>query len=762
MIRVPHRQARARRTSDAGETSSAPLELWAGVECTVNRLGDIYSDQLERSGHAIRSRDLERLAQLGVRTIRYPILWERTAPQALDAPDWSWADERMELLQRLGLKPIVGLIHHGSGPRYTSLLDPNFPDKLATYAGAVARRYPWVTDYTPVNEPLTTARFSCLYGHWYPHVRDPLLFAQSLLTQCRAVVLAIQEIRAVNPAARLIQTEDVGKVFSTPALAYQAEFENERRWLSFDLLCGRVASGTPMWEYFTWLGVPASELEWFLDHPTSPDLLGINHYVTSERFLDERTAKYPAAFHGGNGHHAYADVEAVRVCAEGVAGAKAIMNEAWQRYRLPLAITEAHLGCTREEQLRWLGEVWNAALESREDNVDVRAVTAWAAFGAHDWNSLLTSNNGCYEPGIFDLRSPAPRPTALATMIKTIAAGNEFDHPVLDTPGWWRRFDRFCYPPVAHREQGISSSVSTINNSGHSSRPLIITGARGTLGQAFARICERRGLAYQLLSRQQLDIADQDSVRAALDQHKPWAIVNAAGFVRVDDAEAETEACMRENVTGPECLARECALRDVPLVTFSSDLVFDGLKDAPYVESDATSPVNVYGRSKAEAEARVLAQFPGALIIRTSAFFGPWDKFNFVYAVLEALSQGRPFVAAHDVYVSPTYVPDLVNATLDLLIDDEHGIWHIANSGVVTWAEFAQLVADKAGHDPARVRPRSGKLLGFAAPRPAFTALSSERGSFMPMLEDSLNRFFHESKWKWQQGANRQGVNSQL
>ena len=161
------------------ETSTPPpLELWAGVECTVNRVGDTYADQLERSGHAIRSKDLERLAALGVRTIRYPVLWERTAPQALDILDWSWADERMNSLRRLGLMPIVGLVHHGSGPAYTSLLDPEFPEKLAAYAGAVARRYPWASAYTPVNEPLTTARFSCLYGHWYPHERDATTFCK--------------------------------------------------------------------------------------------------------------------------------------------------------------------------------------------------------------------------------------------------------------------------------------------------------------------------------------------------------------------------------------------------------------------------------------------------------------------------------------------------------------------------------------------------------------------------------------------------------
>jgi dTDP-4-dehydrorhamnose reductase len=721
-----------------------PLELWAGVECTVNRVGDTYFDQLERSGHDIRADDIERLAGLGVHTVRYPILWERTAPQASDKLEWSWADERMASFQRLGLKPIVGLVHHGSGPRYTSLVDPEFPEKLAAFAVAVARRFPGVTDYTPINEPLTTARFSCLYGHWYPHLRDALSFARAFLLQGRAIVLSMRAIRTVNPGARLIQTEDLGKTFSTRTLAYQADFENDRRWLTFDLLCGRIGPGTPMWDYFIWLGVQPHELEWFLDNQTSPDLLGINHYVTSERFLDERIARYPSFAHGGNGRHTYADVEAVRVCAEGIAGPKAIMREVWERYELPLAITEVHLGCTREEQLRWLNEVWNAAREARSENVDVRAVTAWAAFGTYDWNTLLTSNRGNYEPGIFDLRSPAPRETALASLVREMAKGNVASHATLDAPGWWQRLERICYPPVSRRKPGVSSSLRPVKRSGEASRPLLITGGNGTLGQALARICRLRGLSYHLLPRAKLDVADQSSVAAAMDQLAPWAVINAAGYVRVDEAESEAELCYRENVTGPTYLARECATRKVPLVTFSSDLVFDGVKRVPYVESDVTSPLNVYGLSKAEAETAVLELYPETLVIRTSAFFGPWDAYNFIYAVLNDLSEGRPVLAAADIHISPTYVPDLVNATLDLLIDGEHGIWHLTNPAVITWAELALRVADRAGYDLAKIESLPNASMGFLARRPAFTALASERGNFMPPLDDSLESFFRE------------------
>jgi UDP-galactopyranose mutase len=241
-------------------------------------------DQLERNGHATRLNDLDLFAELGVSAIRYPVLWERTAPNSLKTADWSWADERLERLRELGIRPIVGLVHHGSGPRHTSLIAPAFARGLAQFARAVAERYPWVTHYTPVNEPLTTARFSGLYGHWYPHGCDGLTFARALLTQCHGIKLSMWAIRQVNPDAQLVQTEDLGKISSTPLLTYQAEFENERRWLSFDLLCGRVNRDHPMWDYLRSLGISEGELELFLESPCPPDIIGMNHYVTSDRF----------------------------------------------------------------------------------------------------------------------------------------------------------------------------------------------------------------------------------------------------------------------------------------------------------------------------------------------------------------------------------------------------------------------------------------------------------------------------------------------
>src|SRR4051794_3121036 len=100
-------------------TSTAPLELWAGIECSVSRIGNRYFDQIEVNGHVNRMADLDLIASLGVRTVRYPVVWERIAPDGLASANWSWSDSRLERLRMLSMEPIVGLVHHGSGPRST-------------------------------------------------------------------------------------------------------------------------------------------------------------------------------------------------------------------------------------------------------------------------------------------------------------------------------------------------------------------------------------------------------------------------------------------------------------------------------------------------------------------------------------------------------------------------------------------------------------------------------------------------------------------
>ena len=717
----------------------APLELWGGVECTVNRVGDRYFDQLERSGHTRRLADLDLFAGLGIKALRFPALWERLAPDTLDAIDWHWTDLALARLRELGVRPIVGFVHHGSGPRYTSLIDDAFEDKLAIFARCFAERYPWIDAYTPVNEPLTTARFSGLYGLWYPNARERGTFLRILLNECRGIARAMREVRSVNTQAELVQTEDLGHIYSTPKLAYQADFENRRRWLGLDLLTGAVGRRHELYRWMRNAGVRDHELDVFVESPCPPDVLGINHYITSNRFLDERLDRYPACSHGGNERHRYADVEAVRVGAASLVSPFAMLREAWERYGIPLSVTEAHIGCTRDEQMRWFLEIWDSARSLRNDGAQVRAVTAWSLLGAFDWDSLVTQDRGHYEPGAFDLRGPTPRPTALCGLMRSLAQGAEPDHPAIDAPGWWHRAERILYTPA---ECAPHQTHDTHAPQVRSTRELIITGARGTLGRGFAKLCEQRGLAYRLLDRGALDIADPDSVQHALAMFRPWAVINAAGYCRVDDAERERDACHRDNALGPALIAKACASRGLPLVTFSSDLVFDGKARSPYCESDGVAPLGVYGWSKAQAEKNVLAAHPGALVVRTSAFFGPWDEYNFLTVTLRQLAMNVAVTAADDMTVSPTYVPDLVNASLDLLIDDANGIWHLANQGATTWADFARQAASMRGYNAELVLPVPASTLGFTAARPEYSALASERGcGLMPPLEAAVERY---------------------
>lgn len=731
------------------------LEVWGGVECSRVRIGDRIVDQLARTGHDRRIEDLERFAEIGIRALRYPVLWEHHWSGPGGEIDWRWADARLPRLRELGIRPIVGLVHHGSGPLPGGLLDPGFVAGLAEFAGRVAERYPWVDAYTPINEPATTARFSGLYGIWHPHGRGEQAFARCLMNQYAATRAAMAAIRAVNPAAQLIQTEDVGKVHSTALLAYQAEFENERRWLTFDVLTGQLDRSRPLWEHLRGAGITEAELQDFLERPCPPDVLGMNYYVTSERLLDQRLERYPACTHGGNGRENYADVPAVRARAEGVVGPAGLLRELWSRYHRPIAITEIQLACVRDEQLRWLHEAWTAAGTARAEGIEVRAVTAWALLGSFDWDSLLCLDRGSYETGAFDIRGAEPRPTAVATALRMLSRGERPAHPALAAPGWWRREDRLLFPAVAapDGQGGTAVPPPEVARRVARARPLLILGANGTVGSAFVRMCAHRALRAVGLSRRQLDITDRDAVRDTVRRLQPWAVVNCAGYGQVDAAEQAREICTQANVAGPIALATACAGEGVRLVTFSTHHVFDGAAQAPYVESDPPSPLNHYGRSKHAAEAGVRELCPEALVVRTGVVFGPWDDVNFVTTSLRQLINGRRVRAASDFIVSPVYVPDLVDAVLDLLIDGESGLWHLVNQGNPSWYDWAFHAAEAAGCGGAGVIAASPEELGWVAPRPRSAALTSERATLLAPWQNALQRYAEAAPWRRQAAA---------
>ena len=430
-------------------------EVWGGVECTVNRVHDSFYDQGTRSGHRERvTEDLNLFAALGIKALRIGLPWEVFAA----SQSWEFADTVLATMQRLGMRPILGLLHHGSGPPSTDLLDPAFPEKLAVYAAQVATRYPHVLDYTPVNEPQTTGRFSCLYGHWYPHHRSMRSYLRALCNQIKSIVLSMRAIRTVQPAARLIHTEDGGATFATPPLDEFRIAREHRRWLGTDLLCGRVTRTHPLFLFLLEHGIPEAEVLWFVDNPCPPSVIGLNYYVTSDRFLDHRLDLYPGRAGGDTGDEPLVDIEAVRVRAEGISGAGAILREAWARYGLPVAITEAHLGADPTEQVRWLAEVWKEALAANADGVDVQAVTVWALLGSFNWCHLCTVDDGTYEPGVFSLATGLPVATPLAGLIYRMTEELPLDEVAIGT-GWWRSANRLTLPPYLETTEVTPQSL---------------------------------------------------------------------------------------------------------------------------------------------------------------------------------------------------------------------------------------------------------------------------------------------------------------
>jgi dTDP-4-dehydrorhamnose reductase len=722
------------------------IPVWGGIECTVHRLGDNFGDQLKRNGHDVRVSDLKLIAELGIKTLRYPIIWERIAPHGLAKADWSWTDERLWLLKEANINPIAGLLHHGSGPSYTSLIDPDFPLKFTDFAVAVAERYPWLEIFTPINEPLTTARFSCLYGVWYPHLKSDHAFSTAVLNESKATILAMREIKKIIPNAKLLQTEDLGKCHGTKKLQYQCDFENERRWISLDILTGNLMRNVTMCEFFRKSGgISAAALEYFAENYYSPDIIGINHYITSERFLDDDRKKYPQWSYAENGKHKYSDIDILRADIHKREGHYKILKSVAERYNLPIAITEVHLGSSRDAQLRWFMEAYEACARLKREGTDIRAITAWSLLGAYDWNSLLTQENNFYESGAFDIRSGNPRPTAIAHLIQQLCEQKSPDHPVLQADGWWKNKDH------VHFAFGVSENARTLpviecmfpeNLLQVNVRPILIVGATGTLGRAFAHICSMRNISYVLLSRNDMDITNSEQVELFFKKHEPWAVVNAAGFVKVNDAESMQEVCFRENAYGPVTLAKACLKFGARFLTFSSHLVFDGQTNNPYRETSATAPLNMYGQSKAYAEKFVLAVNPSSLVVRSSAFFGPWDNCNFLAQMKKTIEKGQPFLVANDQIITPTYVPDLVNNCLDLLIDKASGIWHLTNSTMVTWSEFAMHAANIAHLDRHLIVPVATNALRLKAKRPSYSALKSEKGIILPGLEDATLRFF--------------------
>lgn len=285
------------------------------------------------------------------------------------------------------------------------------------------------------------------------------------------------------------------------------------------------------------------------------------------------------------------------------------------------------------------------------------------------------------------------------------------------------------------------------------SRRLLVSGAGGMLGQDVTRAARAAGHEVTALARAELDVTDGAAVAAAIADARPDAVVNCAAWTNVDGAEDAPDGARAVNADAAGHLARAAASAGARLVHVSTDYVFDGQRAAdaaPYVESDATNPQSVYGRTKLAGEQAVAAAGGSHAIVRSSWLFGVSGA-NFAATMLRLGAERDEVTVVEDQIGCPTATADLAEALLALAVGtarEAEGVFHVAGGGEpVSWNAFAQEIFRQAGVD-CRVLPCTTAEMPRPAPRPPFSALATERAEtpLLPRWQDGLTRFLDARK----------------
>jgi dTDP-4-dehydrorhamnose reductase len=264
---------------------------------------------------------------------------------------------------------------------------------------------------------------------------------------------------------------------------------------------------------------------------------------------------------------------------------------------------------------------------------------------------------------------------------------------------------------------------------------VLLLGKNGQLGWELQRTLQPLGEVIAL-SSPEIDMKNEGSIRAAVRQHRPNVVVNATAYTAVDKAESESELAYAVNATGPGILAEESRSLNALLIHFSTDYVFDGMKNSPYLETDAPNPLNVYGKSKLAGEQAIRAVGGAHLILRTAWVYSARGD-SFVRKVLQWARQNQTLKIVSDQISSPTWARMLANVTTLLIAkagpdliahpDQDSGVYHLAGSGYTSRFEWAQQIV---GNDPKKdeqcvrtIEPAQTKDFPSPAERPLFSAL---------------------------------------
>jgi beta-glucosidase/6-phospho-beta-glucosidase/beta-galactosidase len=382
-----------------------------GIECsypTINN-GTVRRDLLEECGHyKFWRRDLELVKELGLQVLRYglPYYKMHLAPGKYD---WSFADEVMGEMKRLGITPILDLMHFGVPDWLGNYQNPEIPIHFADYAKEVAKRYPWVRYYTPINEIYVTAKSSAKEGIWNEQLKTDRGFVTAIKHLVAASILATQSIASVRPDAIIVQSESAEYMHEARSVpSNEVKLANKLRLISFDLLYANPPDAD-VCMYLMDNGLTREEYNWFMaGEPPGYQIMGNDYYGRNEKIMKPDGS----------------------ICtAEDVMGWYQITHEYYTRYKKPVMHTETNT-FDPEQAPTWLWKQWINILKMRADGVPVLGFTWYSLTDQVDWDCGLAEKRGTVNAcGLYDInRNPRPVAEAYRMLLKEYGQITIFPH----------------------------------------------------------------------------------------------------------------------------------------------------------------------------------------------------------------------------------------------------------------------------------------------------------------------------------------------
>ncbi|HVF57190.1 MAG TPA: family 1 glycosylhydrolase [Pyrinomonadaceae bacterium] len=374
--------------------------IWAsGIEDTFVpqvKPGHRALDEYELMGHYDHWReDLALGRELGVKALRWGVPWYRVEPRPGDF-DWRWTDEVLPyMVEELGITPFIDLMHYGT-PFWMerSFVDKSYPERVAAYAAAFARRYAGLVRwYTPLNEPVVNALYCGKRGLWPPYLRGDTGYIRVMLQLVRGIVATVEAVREADPDSIMLHVEATGlsRAFRQDLEALATE-EQHRGYIAYDLMTGRVKPDHPLFSWLVRSGASPDHLHTIANRPITLDVLGLNFYPqwsTQHLFIDKK------------GRLAFRQAE------DDSAGFAAIINDYYEKYRVPIIVTETSAFGSDELRENWLRTSVESVKFLRGQGVPVMGYTWFPLFTMIDWRYRIEQGpleNYRLELGLYRLR----------------------------------------------------------------------------------------------------------------------------------------------------------------------------------------------------------------------------------------------------------------------------------------------------------------------------------------------------------------------